>query len=123
MQNSHIQKIRIFLVEEHLIFRQSLAEVLGREKDLEVVGQCSSASEAIALLPEAKPTLLLMELRFSGMDGLELLAQLPRLSPDTKAVVFTESLAERDVLESLRLGARGYAYKKIPTDQMIAREY
>jgi DNA-binding NarL/FixJ family response regulator len=115
-----VQKIRIFLVEDHLIFRQSLAEVLHREKDIEVVGQSSTASEAVALIQESKPSVLLTELRFSGLDGLELLGQLPRISPETRAVVFTESLTERDVLESLRLGARGYAYKKIPTDQIIA---
>jgi DNA-binding NarL/FixJ family response regulator len=113
------QKIRLFLVEDHLIFRQSLAEVLQREKDLDVVGQCSNANEALAMLPEAKPNIVLTELRFQGMDGLELLAQLPRVAPETRPVVFTESLAERDVLESLRLGARGYAYKKIPTDQIV----
>ena len=119
MQHNGNPKIRIFLVEDHLIFRQSLVEVLQREKDLDVVGQCNNASEALALLPEAKPNILLTELRFSGMDGLELLAQAPRVVPDARMVVFTESLAERDVLESLRLGARGYAYKKIPTEQLV----
>ena len=102
-----------------MIFRQSLAEVLQREKDIEIVGTCSTASDAMAPLVESKANLVLTELRFSGMDGLELLAQLPKVLPEARAVVFTESLADRDVLESLRLGARGYAYKKIPTEQII----
>jgi DNA-binding NarL/FixJ family response regulator len=113
------QRIRIFLIEDHLIFRQSLAEVLQREKDIDVVGHCSTAAEAVDLLAMAKPDVVLMELRFSGIDGLELLAQLPVISPKTRAIVFTESQAERDVLESLRLGARGYAYKKIPTNEIL----
>ena len=118
MDDSANQKIRIFLIEDHLIFRQSLAEVLQREKEFEV-GGCSTAEEAIELLPMAKPDIVLMELRFPGMDGLELLAQLPSLSPKTKAIVFSESKTERDVLESIRLGARGYAYKKIPTTEIL----
>ena len=118
MDASVNQKIRIFLIEEHLIFRQSLAEVLQREKDFDVAG-CSTAEEAVELLATAKPDVVLMELRFPGMDGLELLAQLPRLSSKTKAIVFSESKTERDVLESIRLGARGYAHKKIPTTEIL----
>jgi DNA-binding NarL/FixJ family response regulator len=119
MDSANGQRIRIFLIEDHLIFRQSLAEVLQREKDIDVAGHCSTATEAVELLALAKPDVVLMELRFSGLDGLELLAQLPVLSPKTRAIVFTESQAERDVLESLRLGARGYAYKKIPTTEIL----
>src|SRR5258708_23979717 len=111
------KKIRVFLVEDHIIFRQSIAEVLHREKDIEVVGQVSTASDALPLLPNLKPTLMLTELSFSGMGGLELLTQLPTLSPDTRAIEFTESLAERDLLEALRLGVRGYAYKKRSNDR------
>src|ERR1035438_4963162 len=112
-------KIGVFLVEDHMIFRQSIAEVLQREKDIEVVGQCATASEALSLIVATKPTVLLTELTFSGMGGLELLTQLATISPNTKPIVFSESLSERDLLEALRLGARGYAYKKISTDAIL----
>src|SRR5271167_1349798 len=114
-----VQKIGVFLVEDHMIFRQSIAEVLQREKDIEVVGQCSTASEALNQIASTKPTVVLTELTFSGIGGLELLARLATVSPDTKPIVFSESLSERDLLEALRLGARGYAYKKISTDAIL----
>jgi len=112
-------KIGVFLVEDHMIFRQSIAEVFQREKDIEVVGQCATASEALSQIAATKPTVVLTELTFSGMGGLELLAQLAVVSPSSKPIVFSESLSERDLLEALRLGARGYAYKKISTDAIL----
>ncbi len=119
MTTSSNHKILVFLIEDHTIFRQSLTEVLQQEKDIEVVGSSANVTDALMAIPAAKPNVIVTELHFSGLGGLDLLARLPALAPHARTVVFTESLTERDVLESLRLGARGYAYKKIPTGQIV----
>jgi DNA-binding NarL/FixJ family response regulator len=121
MQAGHAnKKIRVFLIEDHLIFRQSIAEVLQREKDLEVVGQASNAADGLAAVTAAKPDILMLELRLSGTDGLDLLPKLPEAIPAAKTIVFTNAEADRDVVESMRMGARGYIIKKSPTEEILA---
>ena len=114
------KKIRVLLIEDHVIFRQGLVEVLNHEKDMTVVGEVSRASEALPLLTGLKPDILILELRLPGEDGLELLPKVPQLSETTRCVVLANSNNERDVVESMRLGSRGYLLKSTPTAAILS---
>lgn len=114
------KKICVFLVDDHLIFRQGLAKLLNQEQDLAVVEEAGHVAEAIPRITEKQPDILILELRLPGADGLELLPQMIQLSPATRSIVFTNSQSERDVVESMRLGARGYALKQHPTSVVLS---
>lgn len=112
-------KTKVFILDDHVLFRSSLAELLNRERDFEVVGQADHVEDALAALASLQPSLVLVELHLSKGSGLNLLAELAERAPGTKAVVFTNSDQESDVVESMRRGARGYLSKKSPTSQLL----
>ncbi len=112
-------KIRIFIVDDHQIFRQGLIEILKLQKDFGVVGDAGSLKEAVPLLTKAKPDILLLDLRLPGEYGLELMRQIPELSPTTRTIILTGSEEPPDVVEAMRLGARGFLPKHSPTEMIL----
>jgi len=115
------QPIRIFIVDDHAIFRESLVAVFGQQKDFQVVGQAGSVDEAKSLLSKLNPDVLLLDMKLGGgRSGLDLLREITDLNTKTKAIVLTGGEAsEDDAVEAMRLGARGYLVKHCPTDLFI----
>lgn len=112
-------RVKIFLVDDHVLFRSSLAEVFNRETDLQVVGAAAQVSEALAALPAALPNVVLMELQLAEGHGQQLLSQLPQCAPGAAAVVLTNSEDEKEVVEAMRGGARGFLHKKAATTTLL----
>ena len=103
--------IRIMVVDDHPIVRQGLVSVLGDEDDLEVVGEASSGSEAIALAPRLQPDVVLLDLEMPDVDGIEAIPQLLAARPGLEVLVFTAYDTDERVLGAVRAGARGYLLK------------
>jgi DNA-binding NarL/FixJ family response regulator len=116
-----LQPIRIFIVDDHAIFRESLVAVFSQHKDLQVVGQAGSVDEAKSLLSKLNPDVLLLDMKLGGgRSGLDLLREVSDLNTKTKTIVFTGGDASEDeAVEAMRLGARGYLVKHCPTDLFI----
>lgn len=112
-------RIKIFLVDDHILFRSSLAELFHREADLEIVGAAAQVPEALAALPAAQPNVVLMEVRLAEGHGQQILSQLAQCAPGAAAVVFTNSEEEKDVVDAMRAGARGFLHKKAPTTTLL----
>jgi len=105
-------KRRIFIVDDHPIVRQGLAQLIDNEPDLVVSGQGEDAYESLRAIRQNKPTLVLVDVSLKDSDGIELLKELRAQDPDLPVLVLSmhdESLyAER----ALRAGARGYIMKQ-----------
>lgn len=103
---------RIFLVDDHPIVRTGLRLLIGQEDDLEVCGEAGSYAEAISAMLREKPDVAIIDISLDGSNGIDLLRQLQRQSPETQVLVLSmhdESLyAER----AMRAGARGYLMKQ-----------
>ncbi len=112
-------RIKIFLVDDHVLFRSSLVEVFHREADLEVVGAAAQVPEAMAALPAAQPHVVLVELYLPGGHGQQLISKLAQCAPNAAAIVFTNSEDEKDVVEAMRGGARGFLHKKASTVTLL----
>jgi DNA-binding NarL/FixJ family response regulator len=113
-------KVRIFLVDDHPIVRQGLAQLINHEQDLMVCGEAENARAAIELLPECKPDFLIVDISLKGgMDGIELIKTIRSRDTDLPVLVLSmhdESLyAER----ALRAGALGYIMKQEGMEKMI----
>jgi PleD family two-component response regulator len=65
------ERLRVLLVDEHLLMRAGLASVLGAQPDIEICGEAGSAEEALRLYAEHRPDVTLMDLKMSGLDGVE----------------------------------------------------
>jgi len=112
-------KKRVFLVDDHPIVRQGLAQLIGSEPDLAVIGQGEDAYASLKAMREARPDLALVDISLKDADGLELLKELKAQGAEFPVLILSmhdESLyAER----ALRAGARGYVMKQEPPDVLL----
>lgn len=111
--------LRVFLVEDHALVRAAVRYALAKASDLEVVGDVSTAEDALRLVPEVRPHVILVDIDLPGMRGSELVRELAPRFPDVVLVMLTVSRAERDLLDAIRSGARGYLSKDLSPDALI----
>ena len=103
--------IRIVVVDDHPIVRQGLVSTLDDEDDLEVVGQANSALDALEVVREQQPDLVLLDLELPGLAGVDAIPRLREASAATRVLVFTAYDTEERVLGAVRAGAGGYLLK------------
>lgn len=103
--------IKVAIVDDHSVVRIGIKYVLKTEPRLAFVGEASTGEEALPLVERTKPDVLLLDVRMPGMDGLAVLKEVLARYPEQKIVMLTTSLAEEDVYQSLKLGAKGYVVK------------
>ncbi len=112
-------KMRVFLIDDHPILRQGLANVLNQQATLCVCGEASDPAEALAAIERLQPDLALVDLSLQSGDGIELLKDLRVRQPRMLTLVLSmhdEALyAER----ALRAGARGYVMKQEKLDRLL----
>jgi len=105
--------IRVLIVDDSVVIRQVLSELLRSDPEIEIVGTVSSGSLALSLIPELKPDLVTLDLEMPGMDGLETLAGIRKLSSKLPVIMFS-TFTERGAavtLEALARGATDYVTK------------
>lgn len=106
-----VQKIRVFIADDHEIFRDGVRQLISNEPDMEVVGTASSGEEALELLKDNPTDVVIMDIRMSGMNGLETSRAILKNDSNTHILFF--SLYDRDdyVVTALEMGASGYILK------------
>jgi DNA-binding NarL/FixJ family response regulator len=111
--------IRVLIADDHAVVRDGLARLLGSVPDIEVVAAAGDGDQAVELVREHRPDVILMDLRMPGMDGSEATRRLLELEPATHVVILT-SFSERDeILSALDAGAIGYLLKDAEPDELI----
>jgi two-component system, NarL family, nitrate/nitrite response regulator NarL len=111
--------IRVFVIDDHVLYRDSMVALLRAEKDLDVVGQGSSVEETKPRLAECKPDVVLCEVTLPGQGGLDLLHEVPALSPQSRTIAISDNEIETDIVEAMRRGARGFVDKQCPVDLFL----
>ena len=110
--------IRVLIVDDHALFRRGLEMVLAEEPDIELVGEASDGTEAVAKAGEALPDVILMDIRMPKSSGIEACRAMKEVAPSAKIVMLTISDEEEDLFEAIRAGASGYLLKDIPYDEV-----
>ncbi len=111
-------KIQVVIVDDHPLFRDGVLQTLSAEPDFEVVGQATTAAEAVRLAGELLPDVILLDITIPG-GGLNAAHTIAAASPFTKIVMLTASEAEEDVLTALKSGARGYILKGVSARELV----
>jgi Response regulator containing a CheY-like receiver domain and an HTH DNA-binding domain len=109
------------IVDDQKLFRENLKIVIElRLPDVKVVGIASNGQEALEILNNERPNLILLDMRMPGMNGLEFLKQLRKQGAEIKTIVLTTFDDDEYVFEALRLGAAGYLLKEIEPEELTA---
>ncbi|WP_144462785.1 response regulator [Siminovitchia fortis] len=109
-------KIKVLLVDDHLVVLRGLRFFLQTQSDIEIIGQAQNGIEAIKKVEELKPDIVLMDVQMPKMDGIEATKQISENYPDVKVIILT-SFSDRDsVLPAIKAGALGYQLKDVEPD-------
>lgn len=103
--------ITIALADDHHVVRQGFKALLGAEKDFKLLGEAADGLEAVRLVEEMKPNVLVLDLMVPRLHGLEVTRQLRKSAPDTRILILSMHADEPYVMEALRNGACGYVLK------------
>ena len=115
-----MDRIRVFLVDDHVLFRDGLRALLAGCEDMEVVGEAGDGQEAVARVPGARPDVVLMDIAMPGLGGLEATLALRRVYPPARILVLTQYESREYVTRFLKAGAAGYVLKKAAGPELIA---
>src|SRR5215208_8514316 len=111
--------VRVLLVDDHDLFRTGLRSLL-EEQGVEIVGEASDGSKALALTAELAPEVVVMDLNMPGMNGVEATRQITTVAPLTRVVVLTISDHDADVPDAILAGACGYLMKDASIEELMA---
>lgn len=113
--------IEVFLVEDHGYFRDGLRELLrAHDPGIAVVGDASSAEEALGPICELQPDVVLMDIHLPGESGIEATRRLALSCPLVRVLVLSGSGGDGDVVRAILAGARGYLLKSAPIPEIAA---
>lgn len=111
--------IRVVLADDHRILRTSLAMYLNDHPSIEVVGEADDGAQALAILAEKQPDLLLLDLNMPGTSGLDILPEVRKSWPDVKVLVLTGRDEDAYIMRALRAGAHGYVLKTASEEELV----
>lgn len=105
------EQVRIVVVDDHALFRRGLVGLLSEMQNFEVVGQASNGAEALKVISEQRPDIVLLDVNMPEMSGIETLSALKRKNIQSQVLMLTISQHEEDLIGSIRAGANGYLLK------------
>ncbi len=111
--------IRVLIVDDHSIVRKGIRALLATERDIEVVGEASDGTEAVAQAHALSPDVILMDLVMPKMDGIEATRQITARQPGARILVLTSFAADDKVFPAIKSGALGYLLKDTGPDELI----
>jgi two-component system, NarL family, nitrate/nitrite response regulator NarL len=113
------EQIRVLLIDDHTLFRKGLAELLEQRGEITVAGVTGNPEEAIRLLHETEPDVVITDLNMLPVGGLALLRRIRAEDWRGPVLVLTVSDAEEDLANAMRAGAQGYLLKDMEPDDVV----
>lgn len=105
--------VSVFLVDDHELVRRGLIELLSDDPELDVIGEASSVSEALARIPALRPEVAVLDIRLPDGNGIELCRDLLSRLPGLRCLMLTSYTSEEAMLDAVLAGASGYVVKDI----------
>lgn len=105
--------IRVFLLDDHEIVRRGVRQLLEGPDDIEVVGEASTAEEALGRIPATSPDVALLDLRLPDGDGIEVCREIRSKHPEIECIILTSFADDEAVYAAILAGAAGYLLKQV----------
>jgi len=107
------KKLRILLVDDHILFRKGLASLLSYRDDVEIVGEAGDGREALDRARETRPDVILMDVHMPNWTGLQAVRAIKHEMPLVAVIMLTADEQDETLFEAIKSGARGYLFKKL----------
>ena len=111
--------IRLLIVDNHTLFRQGLVSLLQSEPGMQVIGEAGSGEDALRLVPQLQPDVVLMDVKMPGIGGVEATRRLVEAKPETRILMLTVSEEEESLIAAIQAGARGYILKNADAEELL----
>jgi DNA-binding NarL/FixJ family response regulator len=114
-----VEPIRVFIADDHTLFRDGLRALFSSIEDVELVGEAADGEKAISGVAEIQPDVVLMDIQMPGLNGIEATRRIVSTSPHVGVIVVTMLEDDDSVFAAMRSGARGYVLKGADQEQML----
>lgn len=111
--------LRVFLVDDHEIVRRGLADLLGSENDLEIIGEAASVSAAMVRIPATRPDVAVLDVRLPDGSGVELCRDLRAQLPELRCLMLTSFADDEALFDAVMAGASGFVLKQILGSDLV----
>ena len=112
-------KQRILLVDDHEVVRLGLKSLLERHPQFEIVGEATSAREALEQVENNHPDVVVMDIRLPGTSGIEACEEITSRFPETRVLMLTSYAEDEMLFSAIRAGASGYILKQIDGEELV----
>ena len=109
--NTTKAKITVVIADDHALLREAMRSVLDRQHDIEVIGEASDGEEAVRLVSQLRPDMVIMDIVMPNMNGIEATKEIKKISPSTAVIILTAYDDPNYVVGLLQAGASGYLLK------------
>lgn len=115
-----MQKINVFLVDDHTVVRQGLRALLEAEEDMSVVGEAENGRQAVQMVKRLQPDVVVMDIAMPSLNGLEATRQISRDNPKSKVLILSSHSDDEYVQQLTDAGASGYLVKQTAAQDLVA---
>jgi DNA-binding NarL/FixJ family response regulator len=115
-----MSSVRVLVVEDFVGFRRVISSILGKRRNLEIIGEVSDGLEAVRKSEELQPDLILLDIGLPMLNGIEAARQIRRLAPKSKILFLSQESSADVVEEALTLGALGHVVKAHVGSDLLA---
>lgn len=113
------KNLRVVVVDDHTLFRTGIVSLLKQQNNMDVVGEGKNGEEAITLVQDLLPDLVLMDIKMPKMDGIHATEKLKEEFPDLNIIILTVCEEDEHLFSAIKAGAKGYLLKNVEPDQLI----
>jgi len=114
-----MNKIKVLIADDHALFREGTHSLIDHEKDMEVVGEASDGEEAVKLVKELHPHLVLMDIAMPKVNGIEATRRIKADNPATAVLILTAYDNDQYIVALLEAGAAGYLLKNVSGSDLV----
>jgi DNA-binding NarL/FixJ family response regulator len=113
-----MSRVNLVVVDDHALFRRGLISLVGEMPDFNVVGEASNGHEALQVIENTHPDIILLDINMPVMNGIETLNEIRKLNPAPKVVMLTISQNDEDLINAIVAGANGYVLKNTEPEML-----
>jgi len=114
-----MNKIKIVLVDDHRLFLDGIKSLLSEVDFIDIIGEASSGNEALDLLTNIKPDIIMMDISMKGLSGIDVSKEITMLYPDIKIMILSMHTNEEFVINAIKAGAKGYLSKDTSKEELL----